>query len=212
MLLLSPAKMDNLNSLRSVDLDGQDYLYYSEFRSTITAKENTNSNDQASKADLNNDNDFLSLLKCAKTLYSQHGVLEMRAANAEGDGNETIYGQGALGQVTRVNADFSRPSNQKSDEIDRRVIRCAAKRYAGLRQESLLSGLIGGNRSTSLWDENGDPRSAMEARSFIMELRVLSHPDIRNSDNVVKIQGFEWDDCQVRPTTIGLNTLVGGSH
>lgn len=138
-------------------------------------------------------NDFLALLTCATGLYAQEQVLPMSTTSSPG---AAVDGQGALGLVTRLHANYSQPSNQQSNEVDKIVINCAAKRYVGGGRGDYLGSLLGGSSSGSLWDEYGCARNTAEARSFVMELRVLSHPDIRNSGKVVKIRGLSWDNIK----------------
>ncbi|KAK1765832.1 hypothetical protein QBC33DRAFT_542624 [Phialemonium atrogriseum] len=189
-----------LDQLSSVDV--QNFHYCPQLRSTALPKHNPETNGGSTGQEPDDNNDFLAVLTCATLLYSQGGVLKMRAANSVAGGAQAVYGQGALGQVTRVDADFAQPSNQRADEVETMLIKCAAKRYRGHQREGCVGSLIGGSRSTSLWDEHGNARNSVEARSFVMELRVLSHPSIRNSENIVKIQGLEWDGCETIPKPI----------
>lgn len=119
--------------------------------------------------------DFLQVLTCAADLYSQRDVHEMRALDSSAYKSQAILGKGSLGQVARVNADVSQPSTTHSNRVNNMVVAYAAKGY-----------------EDGLWCRDGTARNATEARRFIMELRVLSHPAVRGSENIVTILGLNW--------------------
>lgn len=153
--------------------------------------------------------DFLAILTCATGLYAQEHVLPMSTTGPPGEGVEAVDGQGAVGLVTRLHADYALPSNQQSNKVDKMVINCAAKRYVGGGRDDYLGSLVGGSRSKSLWDKDGNATNIAEARSFVMELRVLSHPDIRNCGNVVEIRGLGWDNLKASLVShVNINLLT----
>ena len=119
--------------------------------------------------------DFLDMLTQVAHLYAQERVLEMRCSPPE-ELEARTAGQGAVSTVTRLDTTYSQPSVDRSLHVDSQTIQAIAKRY-----------------SRGVWDRNGRAWRLSEARSFINELRILSHPGVRSSQNIVRILGLEWD-------------------
>jgi hypothetical protein len=86
-----------------------------------------------------------------------------------------IYGSGALGHVSGVDTNVVQPGAVYSSQVDSLIVRCAAK-----------------VDSDGTWGPDGKAQNPIDARSFISELRVLSHPAVRKCRNIVKILGLHW--------------------
>lgn len=121
--------------------------------------------------------DFLDILTAAAELYHQDEVLPMQQL----DGLEKLdIGSGAVFQVTSVEADHISPSHLLADGVSTREVPIILKRSP-----------------LELFEENGIPPDDKDvqngAASFLMELRILSHPPLRNHPNVVSIKGLGWE-------------------
>lgn len=91
------------------------------------------------------------------------------------DLTQVIYGNGAVGQVSRAYANVARPSALYSAQPDNKVVECAEKEYAD-----------------GIWDVHGKVQNVAKARMFITELRTLSHIGFQKCENIVKVLGLRW--------------------
>ena len=128
--------------------------------------------DSASSQEQPEDYDFLSFITYVADLYVQEGVLEMRPGNIV----SKVHSAGATSEVSRVTAAFTQPSTSTSFKLRRRVRTVIIKRSRG-----------------NLFHPNGQPWDERAARSLVMELRVLSHPIIRQVNEIVTLLGIDWD-------------------
>jgi hypothetical protein len=121
------------------------------------------------------DFDFLALITAAAELYSQEDVLEMQGRKEKGK----PLGHGAVSEVSTVYAAFTRPSAVISDQIQKE------NRVVVTKQSE-----------AKLFLPNGQPNNASAIRSLISEIQILSHKDLRDHANIVKILGIQWDYFQ----------------
>ncbi|KAM5343687.1 hypothetical protein ACJ41O_012224 [Fusarium nematophilum] len=128
--------------------------------------------------------DFLSILTCATDLYAQDGILQMRDTPP---GELDVSRYGSLSTVTRLDATYSQPSVEDSLRTDKKTLKARAKRYR-----------------PGIWDSKGNTNAhrAGDAKSFLVELRILSHAEIRRHENIVSILGLEWDSLQGIPQPV----------
>ena len=116
--------------------------------------------------------DFLALITATAELYSQEDVLEMRAQRAKGD----PLGRGAVSEISTVYAKFTRPSAVISDQIQ------AQRRTVVIKRSE-----------AKLFLPNGQPNHLSAVKSFINEIRILTHRELRSHSNIVTILGIQWD-------------------
>lgn len=121
--------------------------------------------------------DFLEMMTCAADLYMQQGVLEMRGLEV---GSEElgfpIHARGATSKVTRIKASFTQPSSLSFYDQKKQDRDVVMKKYPA-----------------GLFHANGEANNLNMARCFITELKVLTHPSIRNSKEIVTMLGLYWD-------------------
>ncbi|WQF80917.1 Putative serine/threonine-protein kinase, active [Colletotrichum destructivum] len=106
-------------------------------------------------------------------LYSQDDVLEMDLVHL---GRRKPMAEGASSQVHTIKAAFTHLSTTATDSLDREKRQIIMKRSP-----------------TPLFDPKGLPRDLVAAAGFLTELRILSHPEIRNAENIVTLLGLYWD-------------------
>ncbi|KAE8346130.1 hypothetical protein BDV24DRAFT_158927 [Aspergillus arachidicola] len=116
--------------------------------------------------------DFLALVTAVADLYSNPDVLEMQGRAHRG----RPLGRGAVSQVLTVNAAMVRPSANISTQINRERRVVVIKRA-----------------DSRIFFSNGRPCNISLARSFISEIRILSHPPLRQHPNIIRILGINWD-------------------
>jgi hypothetical protein len=121
--------------------------------------------------------DFLNFITAAATLYSQDGVLPMQQLNAS---DAQAVGSGAVFQVSSILTESTLPSQLMADEVVRENLKVILKRSP--------TQLFSSNGKAC---DNDDARQA--ASSFLMELRVLTHPKVRAHPFVVDILGINWE-------------------
>jgi hypothetical protein len=109
--------------------------------------------------------DFPALLSCTADLYIQKGVLDMQSKKSTTPTDPSPYAMGATSYVSRTDAAFTQPDALESYKVkqqNRNIILKKAK--------------------VALFHPDGQPRDVTAARSFLMELRILSHPGMREWD------------------------------
>jgi hypothetical protein len=116
--------------------------------------------------------DFLALVTAIAELYSQEDVLEMQGRREMG----RHLGRGAVSEVSTVYAGFTRPSAIISNRIKRE------RRVVVIKQSE-----------SKLFLPNGQRNNTSAIKSFISEIRILSHKELRRHPNIVKILGIHWD-------------------
>lgn len=127
--------------------------------------------------------DFLNFVTAAATLYSQNGVHPMQQLDAS---EARAVGSGAVFHVSSILTESTLPSQLMADEVDRENLKVILKRSP--------TQLFSSNGKAC---DNADARQA--ASSFLMELRVLTHPKARAHPFIVSILGINWGyNCSVR--------------
>jgi hypothetical protein len=124
--------------------------------------------------------DFLALITAVAELYTQEDVLEMQGRREKGQ----PLGRGAVSEVSTVYAGFTRPSALISNRVHRE------RRVVVIKQSE-----------SKLFLPNGQPNDTSAIKSFITEIRILSHKDLRQHANIVKILGIHWDYFHTVSTT-----------
>ncbi|KAJ4313591.1 hypothetical protein N0V84_009348 [Fusarium piperis] len=124
---------------------------------TWSSRSRSHPNSGSSSYGFFKDSDFLAALTCIADLYSKPDVLPMRLADSASDEEQFITGQGALARVTRRNTDVDLPSSAQANQVQRRTLRLATKKY-----------------KDQCWDANGEPIDH-NAKSLLTELTILSH-------------------------------------
>ena len=135
--------------------------------------------------------DALALITVIATVYTNSDILEMQVRI----GNGKPLGSGAVSQVTRVNAEFNRPSRLIHSRV-RKTQKDVVIKRSGAR---LLSDLT-----------NEESRS--RNRSFITELRILGHGVIRRHENIVTVLGVNWncfDPVSLRRPRLPRRSIAG---
>jgi hypothetical protein len=130
--------------------------------------------------------DFLRLVTAIQGLYSQRDVIEMQQLDRS---TRKDIGSGAIFQVSTVNTESNRPSETMANTTIRHECAVILKRSP-----------------IPLYQANGSTKEGSEAThaaaSFIMELRILSHPNIRADPNVVSLLGVGWEYCRSASTAL----------
>lgn len=116
--------------------------------------------------------DFLALMTAISELYSQEDILEMQCRRETGK----PLAQGAVFEVSSIFAAVTRPSTVSSYKVKRQ------KHVVVLKKPE-----------TKLFLPNGQHNDVSAIRSFISEIRILSHKPIRQHPNIVKLLGIHWD-------------------
>jgi hypothetical protein len=116
--------------------------------------------------------DFLALITAIAELYSQEDVLEMQGRRELGK----HLGRGAVSEVSTIYAAFTRPSVIISNRIKK------GRRVVVIKQSE-----------SKLFLPNGQRNNTSAIKSFISEIRILSHKELRYHPNIVKILGIHWD-------------------
>ncbi|MCJ1401236.1 hypothetical protein MMC11_004448 [Xylographa trunciseda] len=161
------------------DEDGEEVFdpYQSFFSRNTTRNITVNADGSSStlRPDIDNP-DFLRLITSIAALYSQQDVLAMQ--QLDGSAREEI-GSGASFQVASVHAESSRPSEVMAEKTVRHTQQVILKRTSRMLYQA---------------DEKEyDNETRLAAVSFLMEVRILSHPDIRAHSNVVSLLGIGWE-------------------
>lgn len=121
--------------------------------------------------------DFLALISAIADLYTQDNVLEMQCRGEGGRSGGMAVSRGAVGEVSAVYAAFNnRPMAATAQPGRRRRYIVVLKRAAD-----------------KMFKPNGDHNDADVARSFIAEIRILSHRSLRQHANIVTLLGVHWD-------------------
>lgn len=123
------------------------------------------------QAGLHENLDFLDFLSATADLYSHPGVLEMQMRIDTG----TTLGSGAVSHVSSISAAFTRPSELSLNQFHYRelvIVKRAAKRLFNSEPPSINTRTL---------------------HEMISELRILSHPPLREHPNIVKLIGVHWD-------------------
>lgn len=121
------------------------------------------------------ESDFLCLMTGAADLYKQDGVLEMQH-NKNRLEAASYHASGATSVISKISASFTQPSASDAYHVQQRVRTVVMKKYP-----------------SHLFSSNGQPLNSINARSLVTEFKILSHPGIRASDNVVTLLGLHWD-------------------
>jgi len=116
--------------------------------------------------------DFLSLITAVSNLYAQEDVLEVQGRTDNGK----TFAHGAVSEVSTVYAAFTRPSTIISTQSRKERRRVVIK----------ISG-------SKLFLPNGQVNNESAIKSFISEIRILSHGPLRRHPNIVKLLGVHWD-------------------
>ncbi|MCJ1436345.1 hypothetical protein MMC27_005723 [Xylographa pallens] len=161
------------------DEDGEEAFdsYQSFFSRTTTRNITVNADGTKStlRPDIDNP-DFLRLITSIQVLYSQQDVLAMQ--QLDGSAREEV-GSGASFQVSSVHTESSRPSEVMAEETVRQTQQVILKRTSRMLYQA--------DEAT----QDNDTRLA--AVSFLMEVRILSHPEIRAHPSVVRLLGIGWE-------------------
>lgn len=121
------------------------------------------------------ESDFLCLMTAAADLYKQDGVLEMQH-NQNWQEAAVYHDSGATSVISKISASFTHPSASEAYHVQQGVRLVVMKKYP-----------------SHLFSSNGRPLNSVNARSLVTEFKILSHPGIRASDNVVTLLGLHWD-------------------
>lgn len=122
--------------------------------------------------------DFLGLVTAIAELYSQDDVLEMQTRKTRGE----PLAKGSMSEVSTVNAAFTSPSPAVSYQVTVQTHVVVVKQSA--------SSIFPRDKSQHGWNNNQGNQSL---RSFISELRILSHRGLRKDPNVIELLGIQWD-------------------
>ena len=134
---------------------------------TRLPQESTSSNEYDSEK-----YDFLALMTAIAELYSQEDILEMQCRKDTGK----PLARGAVSEVSTIFAAVTRPSAVVSHQVRRR------KHVVVLKKSE-----------AKLFLPNGQHNDTGAIRSFISEIRILSHKPVREHPNIIKILGVHWD-------------------
>ncbi|KAH6617386.1 hypothetical protein F5144DRAFT_391678 [Chaetomium tenue] len=121
--------------------------------------------------------DFLALITAIADLYTQDDVLEMQCRGEGGRSSGMAVSRGAVGEVSAVYAAFKNRPRTATPEQGRRRRHIVVLKRA--RDKMFLP--------------DGDHSNADIARSFITEIRILSHKSLRQHAHIVKLLGVHWD-------------------
>ncbi|KAH6842426.1 hypothetical protein B0I37DRAFT_381908 [Chaetomium sp. MPI-CAGE-AT-0009] len=119
--------------------------------------------------------DFAALITAVADLYSQEDVLEMQGRQEVGK----PLSAGAVSEVSSVHAAFTRPSTLVSHQTNTRKHVVVIKRS-----------------ESKLFLPNGQHNDKAAIKSFISEIRILSHSSLRQHPNIIRILGVHWDYFQ----------------
>ncbi|MCJ1380558.1 hypothetical protein MMC17_003666 [Xylographa soralifera] len=166
-----------LDTISDEDEDEAFNPYQSFFIRTTTrnATVNANGTKHTLRPDIDNP-DFLRLITSIDALYSQQDVLAMQ--QLDGSAREEI-GFGASFQVSSVHTESSKPSEVMAEETMQHTQKVILKRTSRMLYEAD--------------EKTHDNDTRLAAVSFLMEVRILSHPEIRAHPNVVRLLGIGWE-------------------
>src|SRR5271156_1929758 len=116
--------------------------------------------------------DFLALMTAIAELYSQEGILEMQCRRGTGK----PLAHGAVSEVSRIYAAVTKPSTVVSHQVKRRNHVVVLKKS-----------------EAKLFLPSGQHNDTSAIRSFISEIRILSHKPVREHPNIIKLLGIHWD-------------------
>lgn len=131
--------------------------------------------------------DFPALMTAVADLYSQDGVLEMQIRHSDSVGKH--IGRGAVSGVSTVFAAVTRPSTVVSHQVKQR------KHVVVLKKSAVR-----------LFSPTGGQGNADAIRSFIMEIRLLSHKPLREHPGIITLLGVHWDLESVSPNPNGVSS------
>ncbi|KAM7217619.1 hypothetical protein V8F06_007003 [Rhypophila decipiens] len=130
-------------------------------------------------------NDFLGLVTAIADLYSQDDVLEMQVRTNRGQ----PFAKGSSFEVSTIHAAFTRRSFHVSDEVQRESRIVVVKQSAS----SIFGNRDGRARNLDPYPVGPNSEHDQSLRGFISELRILSHPRLRNDKNIIRALGIHWD-------------------
>lgn len=121
------------------------------------------------------ESDFLCLMTVAADLYKQDGVLEMQHSRDRLEA-ASHHASGTTSVISKISASFTQPSASDAYKVQQRERTVVMKKY-----------------QSHLFSSNGQPLNSINARRLVTEIKILSHPGIRASENVVTLLGLHWD-------------------
>ncbi|KAK4206481.1 hypothetical protein QBC37DRAFT_458881, partial [Rhypophila decipiens] len=99
------------------------------------------------------------------------------------------FAKGSSFEVSTISAAFTRRSFHVSDEVQRESRIVVVKQSAS----SIFGNRDGRARNLDSYPAGPNGEHEQSLRGFISELRILSHPPLRNDKNIIRALGIHWD-------------------